>query len=45
MNVANATSVAALDAAIAKVGSMGFLSAALSAQQKLDIAAYISSAK
>ena len=45
MNVTKATTVAALDAANAKVGSMSFLSSTLSAQQKLDITAYIASAK
>ncbi len=44
MKVANATSVALLDSAIAKVGSMNSLSS-LTAQQKLDIVTYINSAK
>jgi mono/diheme cytochrome c family protein len=45
LNVAAATTSAAIDAAIAKVGSMNSLSAALNAQNKLDLAAYIVSAK
>lgn len=45
MSVAKASTVSALNAAIAKVGSMQSLGSALSAQDKLDLAAYIASAK
>jgi hypothetical protein len=45
MNVTKATTVTALDAAIAKVGSMGGLANTLTMQDKLDITAYITSAK
>jgi len=44
LNVTKATTVSALDSAISKVGSMSSLSS-LSAKQKLDITAYIASAK
>jgi hypothetical protein len=44
MKVANASTVAALQSAINGVGSMNSLNS-LTAQQKLDIAAYIASAK
>ena len=45
MNVTKATTASALDAAIAKVGSMSYLGTTLTMQNKLDIAAYINSAK
>jgi hypothetical protein len=45
MNVTKATTASALDAAIAKVGSMSYLGTTLTTQNKLDIAAYINSAK
>ena len=45
MSVTKASTVSGLDASIAKVGSMRSLSSALSAQDKLDLAAYIASAK
>ena len=45
LKVTNASTVAGLNAAIAKVGSMSFLGTALNAQDKLDVAAYINSAK
>jgi mono/diheme cytochrome c family protein len=45
MNVTKATTVSALDSANAKVGAMSFLATTLTAKQKLDITAYIASAK
>jgi mono/diheme cytochrome c family protein len=45
LSVTKATTVAALDAAIAKVGSMGSLANTLTMQDKLDITAYITSAR
>ncbi|WP_298825328.1 hypothetical protein [uncultured Piscinibacter sp.] len=42
LKVAGATTVPALDSAIAQVGSMGWLSS-LTTQQKLDITSYIAS--
>jgi mono/diheme cytochrome c family protein len=42
--VANGTSSTAIDGAIARVGAMSFLANVLATQNKLDIAAYISSA-
>lgn len=44
-NVAAANDVARLDAAIAGIGSMTFLRAGMSAQDKLDVVAYILSAR
>jgi mono/diheme cytochrome c family protein len=45
LNVTNASTLAGLNASIANVGTMSFLGTALTAQDKLDIAAYINSAK
>jgi mono/diheme cytochrome c family protein len=45
LNVTNASTVTGLNAAIAKVNAMSFLGTVLTAQDKLDIAAYINSAK
>lgn len=44
-NVAAANNVARLDAALAGIGSMTFLDPVLSAQDRLDIAAYVLSAR
>jgi len=44
-NVAAANDVARLDAALAGIGSMNFLRAGMSAQDKLDVVAYILSAR
>ena len=43
LRVKNATTVARLDAAISGVGSMRSLATSMSAQDKLDIAAYLAS--
>jgi mono/diheme cytochrome c family protein len=45
LNVAAANSVARLDAALAGIGSMTFLQAGMSTQDKLDVVAYILSAR
>lgn len=45
LNVTKASTVGALNAAITKVGTMRSLDASMSAQDRLDVAAYISSAK
>ncbi len=43
LNVRNATSVARLDAANAKVGAMNSLATRMTSQDKLDVTAYIAS--
>ena len=45
LNVTKASTVTGLNAAITSVGAMSFLNTALTAQEKLDLAAYINSAK
>jgi len=45
LNVTKASTVTGLNSAIASVGTMSFLNTALTAQDKLDLAAYINSAK
>ena len=44
-NVTNASTVGGLEAALASIGAMKGLASALTAQDRLDIAAYISSAR
>jgi cytochrome c553 len=45
LRVANASTLAALEASLQNVGSMRSLATTMSAQDKLDVAAYINSAK
>ncbi|WP_372528315.1 hypothetical protein [Piscinibacter sp.] len=45
LNVTNASTLTGLNASIVNVGSMSFLGTALTAQDRLDISAYINSAK
>jgi mono/diheme cytochrome c family protein len=45
LNVTKAATVSGLNAAVANVGSMNYLSGVLTAQDKLDLAAYITSAR
>ena len=45
MSVTKASTLTGLNASIVSVGTMSFLNTALTAQDKLDIAAYINSAK
>jgi hypothetical protein len=45
MKVTNASTVGGLNASIANVGAMSYLGNLLTAQNRLDLAAYINSAK
>jgi hypothetical protein len=45
LNVTAAATVNGLNSAIAKVGSMSFLGTALTTKDKLDLSAYIASAR